>query len=116
VSNQGEWQQISREIRRKILPPGESMMSMLIEFKQGGFGPEHAHPHEQLGFVVKGKIRMNIDGVEVVVEEGEQIRVPGNAPHSVLALEDSLVLETFTPLRDDLLATLQVSTETEMRS
>lgn len=116
VSNQGEWQQISREIRRKILPPGQSMMSMLIEFKQGGFGPEHAHPHEQLGFVVKGKIRMYIDGVEVVVEEGEQVRVPSNVSHSVLALEDSLVLETFTPLRDDLLATWQVSSETEMNS
>ncbi|MFC5405950.1 cupin domain-containing protein [Cohnella soli] len=115
MSYAGEWQQISPEIRRKILPPGESMMSMLIEFKQGGFGPEHAHPHEQLGFVVKGKIQMLIDGVEVVASEGDQVCVPGNARHSVLALENSLVLETFTPLREDLLATLQAPTETEMR-
>lgn len=104
--DQGEWQQVSAEIRRKILPPGKHMMSMLVEFKQGGFGPEHAHPHEQLGYVVTGKIRMMLDGKEIEVGAGEQIWVPGNVPHSVLALEDTLLLETFTPLRQDLLATL----------
>ncbi|WP_256756865.1 cupin domain-containing protein [Cohnella sp. WQ 127256] len=104
--SQGEWQQISQEIRRKILPPGKQLMSMLVEFKQGGFGPEHAHPHEQLGYVVSGKIKMVLGDKEIVVATGEQVWVPSNVPHSVLALEDTLLLETFTPLREDLLATL----------
>ncbi|WP_087571849.1 cupin domain-containing protein [Paenibacillus sp. MY03] len=99
----GEWQSISPDIRRKVLSPGERMMSMLIDFKKGGYGAEHAHPHEQLGFVLSGKIRMKLGGEEKVVHAGEQIYVPGDVPHDVLALEDSLVLETFTPLRHDLL-------------
>jgi len=106
MSDTGEWQYISTEIRRKIFLPGKEMMSMLIEFKVGGYGPEHSHPHEQLGFVVKGKIKMVLDGEEIIARAGEQICVPGNVSHSVLALEDSLVLETFTPLREDLLASL----------
>ena len=106
MSETGEWQYISSEIRRKIFPPGKEMMSMLIEFKVGGYGPEHSHPHEQLGFVVKGKIKMVLDEKEIIASAGEQIWVPGNVSHSVLALEDSLVLETFTPLREDLLASL----------
>ncbi|MCD9023791.1 cupin domain-containing protein [Cohnella silvisoli] len=114
--SQEAWQQINPEIRRKILPPGKQMMSMLIEFKQGGFGPEHAHPHEQLGFVIQGKIKMLLDGKEIVAEAGDQVCVPGNIPHSVLALEDSLVLETFTPLREDLLSTMPAIIETEMKS
>lgn len=113
---QGEWQQISLQIRRKIFTPGTQLMSMLVEFKQGGFGPEHAHPHEQLGFVVKGKIKMVLDNKEIVAEAGEQVLVPSNVPHSILALEDSLVLETFTPLREDLLATLNKKMESEMRT
>jgi len=108
-----EWQQMTPEIRRKILPPGEQMMSMLVEFKQGGFGPEHSHPHEQLGYVVRGKVKMVLAGEEVIAVEGEQVWVPSNVPHSILALEDSLVLETFTPLREDLLATLPKSDEAE---
>lgn len=112
---QGEWQQISQQIRRKILPPGKQLMSMLVEFQQGGFGAEHTHPHEQLGYVVKGKIKMVLDNEEIVAVAGEQVLVPSNVPHSILALEDSLVIETFTPLREDLLATLQINMESEMR-
>jgi quercetin dioxygenase-like cupin family protein len=99
----GKWQQINELIRRKIFTPGESIMSMLVEFKQGGFGPEHSHPHEQLGFVVMGKIEITIAGVVHQVSAGEQIYVPGNQLHSVKALEDTQLLETFTPLRQDLL-------------
>ncbi|BBI31910.1 cupin domain-containing protein [Cohnella abietis] len=114
--SQGEWQQISPSIRRKILPSGKQLMSMLVEFKQGGYGPEHAHPHEQLGYVVYGKIKMILGDEDVVLETGEQIWVPSDVPHSVIALEDSLVLEVFTPLREDLLASMHVTNETEMSS
>lgn len=114
MSQYGEWQHISEEIRRKILSPGKEMMSMLVEFKRGGYGSEHAHPHEQLGYVVNGKIKMTVGGNEIVVCAGEQVWVPGNVPHSVLALEDSLLLETFTPLREDLLST--ITNETEMNA
>ncbi|CAI6017348.1 cupin domain-containing protein [Cohnella sp. JJ-181] len=98
-----EWQQINPLIRRKVFPPGERLMSMAIEFKKGGAGPEHAHPHEQLGYVVSGKIRMRLNGAEIIASAGEQVCVPGGVSHSVEALEDSLVLEAFTPLREDLL-------------
>jgi quercetin dioxygenase-like cupin family protein len=99
----GNWQPINELIRRKIFAPGESIMSMLVEFKQGGLGPEHSHPHEQLGFVISGKIEITIAGVVHVVSTGEQIYVPGEQLHSVKALEDTQLLETFTPLRQDLL-------------
>lgn len=99
----GDWEHVNENIRRKIFPPGKQMMSMLIEFKQGGFGPEHAHPHEQFGFVIQGKIEVTIEGVVHQVTSHEQIHIPGNLRHSVSALEDSLVLETFTPLREDLM-------------
>jgi quercetin dioxygenase-like cupin family protein len=99
----GNWQQINELIRRRIFAPGETIMSMLVEFKQGGFGPEHSHPHEQLGFVIMGKIEIMIAGVAHQVSVGEQIFVPGNQLHSVKALEDTQLLEIFTPLRQDLL-------------
>jgi len=107
-----EWQQMTPEIRRKILPPGQQMMSMLVEFKKGGFGTEHSHPHEQLGYIIRGKVKMTLGSEEIIAVEGEQVLVPGNVPHSILALEDSLVLESFTPLRHDLLATLPILSET----
>ncbi|UKS28042.1 cupin domain-containing protein [Paenibacillus sp. HWE-109] len=98
-----EWQTVNEWIRRKIFPPGEQMMSMLIHFKQGGSGPAHQHIHEQLGFVISGKIRMEINGQSAEYGAGQLVHVPSNAVHSVVALEETQLLETFTPLRADLL-------------
>ncbi|MFC5401225.1 cupin domain-containing protein [Cohnella soli] len=98
-----EWERVNKRIRRKVFQPGLHMMSMLVEYEKGGIGPEHAHPHEQLGYVVQGAIQMTIGGQTVRVSAGEQVHVPGNVLHSVLALEDTLLLETFTPLREDLM-------------
>lgn len=62
-------------------------MSMLVELKQDGFDPEHAHPHEQLGYVVYGQIKMLLKGKEIIAIAGEQVWLPGNVAHSVLALD-----------------------------
>jgi quercetin dioxygenase-like cupin family protein len=104
----GEWQQVNEQIRRKIFSPGEQIMSMLVELKAGGTGPGHSHIHEQLGFVVSGKIEITISGVVYQISAGEQILVPSNQFHSVQAIEDTLLLETFTPLRKDLIDSMVV--------
>ena len=83
------------------------IMSMLIELKAGGTGPEHAHSHEQLGFVLAGRIDITIAGMTHTVSAGEQFYVPGDQLHSVLAMEDTQLLEVFTPLRQDLLDSLK---------
>lgn len=102
----GEWQQAAEGIRRKIFAPGDRIMSMLIEFKAGASGAAHAHPHEQITFVISGRLALTLQGIEHEIGPGEQLYVPGDAVHSVLALEDSVVLEVFTPLREDLLASV----------
>jgi quercetin dioxygenase-like cupin family protein len=104
--NFNEWIEIKPGIRRKVFPPGEQMLSILIDFKEGAFGEEHAHPHEQLGFVVSGKLEMVIDGALHNIAAGQQIHIQGNARHSIKALEDSVVLEIFTPVREDIISSL----------
>jgi quercetin dioxygenase-like cupin family protein len=104
--NFNEWIEIKHGIRRKVFPPGEQMMSILIDFKEGAIGDEHAHPHEQLGFVVSGKVEMIINGNLHDFAAGQQIHIQGNARHSIRALEDSVVLEIFTPIREDIIASL----------
>lgn len=101
-----EWEVISPLIKRKIFTPGAELMSMVIVFQKGGIGAEHAHPHEQLGYVISGEIRITLDGAARIIRAGEQVIVPGNVVHGVEALEDTVLLEVFTPLRKDLLAGL----------
>ncbi|MFD2615648.1 cupin domain-containing protein [Paenibacillus gansuensis] len=103
MHNNFPWIDAAEGIRRRTFPPGAGLMSMLIELKAGSAGPEHAHPHEQLTFVVSGSVALTVAGKTYTLSALEQLYVPGGQPHCVEALEDSLLLEAFTPIREDLL-------------
>lgn len=102
----GEWQHAGEGIRRRIHAPGKGIMSMTIDFRAGAIGAAHSHPHEQITHVIDGRLRLTVEGEAFEIGAGEQLYVPGGAVHSVEALADTLVLEIFTPLREDLLATV----------
>ena len=68
--------------------------------------PLHSHPHEQIGVVLEGAIEVTIGGESRRVRPGEAYAVPGGVEHGGrTATEGVLVLETFTPVRDDYLGT-----------
>jgi quercetin dioxygenase-like cupin family protein len=51
--------------------------------------------------VLEGAIKFELEGREVVIHAGEVLVIPSNLPHSALALEDSSVIEVFSPIRYD---------------
>ncbi|RCW76736.1 cupin domain-containing protein [Saliterribacillus persicus] len=104
MGNINEWEQAEEGVKRKIHSPGEKVMMMEVVFEKGAKGSKHAHPHEQLTYCLKGKLRFEIAGEEVVLAEGESVHIPSNKEHGVTALEESKLLDVFTPLREDLLS------------
>ncbi len=78
---------------------------MLVEvcFKKGSRGYVHTHPHEQISYVRKGSFEFELDGKREVISVGDSVYVPADKPHGVLALEDSVIVDTFTPQREDFL-------------
>jgi quercetin dioxygenase-like cupin family protein len=103
VAHIGEWENAEPGVRRRIYPPGRSIMMMEVHFEEGAEGYIHSHPHEQMSYCLKGTIEFTIDGKKQVIRQGETIFIPGNAKHGVKALEPSALLDAFTPLREDLL-------------
>lgn len=79
----------------------ETMTIARIHLKEGAAVPTHAHPHEQVATVLDGRLRFVVGDEEHEVGRGESMFVPGGVPHEVEALEDSLVLDVFSPVRDD---------------
>lgn len=78
-------------------------MMMEVRFTAGAKGAEHTHIHEQMTYCLKGQFEFTIDGTTVVLRAGETLYIPSNAKHGVKALEDGALLDTFTPVREDLL-------------
>jgi quercetin dioxygenase-like cupin family protein len=72
-----------------------------LELKKGAFVPLHSHPNEQVSMIIAGALRFEIGGEQVVVRPGEMLRIPADVPHSALALEDSVAVDLFSPVRED---------------
>ena len=87
--------------RRRII--GTQMMLSQVHLQKGCHVPTHAHSNEQFALIVSGKLRFGIgaEGTaerrEVDVSAGEVMHLPSNVPHSADALEDTLVIDLFSP-------------------
>lgn len=97
------WITMAPGIRRQTLAASERMMQMQVVLEAGSHLPEHQHPHEQITYVLRGRLRMLIGGVPHEFGPGDVACLPGGTPHAVDTLEDTLVLDTFSPPREDLL-------------
>src|SRR5437588_6391472 len=72
-----------------------------FELKQGGVVPRHAHDQEQLTCVLSGRLKFVMDGHDVTVGAGEVVQIPGWVDHEVHVLEDTVVIDVFSPIRQD---------------
>ena len=90
-------------IRQKTLVFGER--TLMIEFLLGGNSilPEHSHPYEQTGYLVKGHILLTIGDMQYDARPGYSWCIPENVNHGAKILEDSVAIEIFSPVREDYL-------------
>ena len=62
----------------------------------------HSHHHEQIAYVMSGKVRFETgDGESRLLEAGDFVVFAPNETHGGVALEDSVVLDAFSPARED---------------
>jgi len=72
-----------------------------FRLSRGAIVPRHSHDHEQVSFVVSGALRFEVAGETILVNAGEVLQIPSWAEHGVEALEDTEVIDTFCPVRQD---------------
>jgi quercetin dioxygenase-like cupin family protein len=88
-------------LERQVLVWSEQMMLVRHQMRAGWRGVRHSHPHEQMVYVISGRLRF-VRGAEVFeVEKGDSFIVPGGIEHEASALEPSEVLDFFVPFRED---------------
>lgn len=100
----GAWVPIAPGIVRRTVAAGERMMQMYVTLAQGAHLPLHSHPHEQLTYLLSGRLRLVVGGVMYELVAGDALLIPGGTPHEADVLEEAVALDTFSPPREDLLA------------
>ncbi len=91
---------LSPTITRKMIA-GEKGMVARIFLKKGAIVPEHQHENEQFTIILSGALEFTIGDRKIVVRPGEVLEIPGNVPHSAIALEDTDDMDIFVPPRQD---------------
>lgn len=93
-------EQLNDLVTRQCVHTDQMTMSRLV-LRKGAVVPRHHHVNEQITTLEKGRLRFIFDGEELIVETGDSLQIPSNVPHSVEALEDSVALDLFSPVRED---------------
>ncbi len=91
---------MSDVISRKLVT-GERAMVAQVFLKKDAVVPEHHHESEQITYILEGAMKFQLQGKEVVVRKGQVLHIPSNVPHRAVALEDTLDLDIFSPIRTD---------------
>lgn len=99
----GNYRKLLEGVYLKTLVHGENTLMGEFRFDRGAKIPSHAHPHEQTGMLLSGKLRFQVGGETIDAEAGDTWNIAGGLPHAAEALEDSVVVEVFTPVREDYL-------------
>ena len=93
-------EQLTPLITRQVVHTADLTM-LRSSFKKGASVPEHHHVHAQLTTVMVGRSRIDMAEGSATLGPGEILRVESGVPHSAEALEDTVVLDVFTPARMD---------------
>ena len=102
------WETMPKEsvtdvIDRRLVT-GERTMLAHVYLKKGSVVPQHSHDNEQFTYILDGALHFFIgadESEEVIVRTGEVLHIPSNVLHKAVALEDTLDLDVFTPIRQD---------------
>lgn len=95
------WETVGEGVRRKILTYDANLMMVVVAFEQGGVGAMHQHPHTQMSYVQSGSFAITIAGVEQVLTAGDAYYIPPNALHGAVCREAGILVDVFTPMRED---------------
>jgi quercetin dioxygenase-like cupin family protein len=95
-----EMEKLNDTITRQMISGDHATISQLF-LQRGAIVPRHSHINEQYSWILSGTLRFTFDDREIVVGAGEVLVIPPNVPHSVVALEDTLDADFFTPRRED---------------
>lgn len=89
---------------RQVLSYGGGLMLVQFTFDAGVQTAMHSHPHEQVGYVVSGSIDLIMDGQATVrLTAGSSYYVAPNIQHGIVTHEPTVLLDCFTPVREDFL-------------
>ena len=103
MKNPNPWIELCPGIKRRTQTSGLSMYQMVAQLEAGSRMPEHKHIQEQIIHILAGHMRLFVAGEAHELVTGDSFYLARNVPHGVETIEDTRVLDTFSPPRNEYL-------------
>ena len=95
--------EIVKGVHLKTLVYGDHTLMTEVKMDNGAVIPPHSHPHEQTGYLVSGQLEFVVNGEHLIAKPGTSWNIAGDVEHSATAIEETIVVEVFSPVREDYL-------------
>lgn len=93
-------ERVGEKVERQVLWGANGTLARL-RLGKGAYVGKHSHPAEQFSCVLEGAITLRVGGSEVTLRAGDMLVIPADAVHDAWVVEDCVVWDFFTELRDD---------------
>jgi len=88
---------------RQLFGYNDSILMAKVDFEAGAVGTVHAHVHSQVSYVVSGEFDVFVDGVETRLGPGDSFYIAPNLDHGAVCRKAGVLIDVFSPVRDDFL-------------
>jgi quercetin dioxygenase-like cupin family protein len=88
-------------LTRAVMAYNDKLFLAEHKMVKGWVGSLHRHPHDQVVYVVHGHLQVTCQGKTFDVRSRDSFVVRGGVEHGASAVEDSVVIDVFTPCRED---------------
>lgn len=95
------WEKIDENLDRAVVGYDDSLMLTIVRFKKGGIGKLHQHTHSQVAYIASGSFEVQIEDEKKILKTGDSFFLKSNVMHGVVCLEDGVLIESFSPMRED---------------
>tara|TARA_R110000868_G_scaffold121034_3_gene321132 strand:- start:28229 stop:28576 length:348 start_codon:yes stop_codon:yes gene_type:complete len=104
IGDEIAWETVGEGVQRQITGYDDSVMMVNVKFDKGGIGPVHKHYHSQVTYIARGKFEMTIADETRILKEGDSFYIPSNVLHGLVCLEKGLLVDVFSPIREDFMS------------
>lgn len=103
ISNNMDWEDLGGGVQRQIFGFDNQIMMVKVKFEKGAVGSPHEHFHTQSTYCAKGKFQFTIGDKTTVIEAGDGVYIEPNVLHGTTCLEEGILIDVFSPVREDFL-------------
>jgi len=99
------WREVMPGVRRRIATYSLTGMMVYYRIAPNSVFPMHTHPHAQYGIFLEGGGTFRVGESVWSVKKGDAYFIPPNVPHELRTFsEECLIIDFFTPMREDMLS------------